>query len=181
MIYTNFNFNNFNKKEDANKFILFGALLLVLGFSSFIFSGIGIKLISYAVASILLFFIYINLKNINELRRYEPNEKVRPYVIMQGVLIVLTLILLIYPQKVQAMISYVFGGYILLNSLLEFIRNKNNPMYHFGFLKVIKIMFGFMFILSPLFLSAFISNILSLIVIFIGLSLISNGRNLKLL
>ncbi len=179
MIYTNFNFNNFNKKENANKYILFGILLLVLGVSSFLFKSIGITIISYTIGATLLFFAYLNLKNINELRRYQSKEEVRPYTRVQWFLVLGAILLLLFPQRIQALFSAFVGVYILVSTLMNFLKFRNTYGYYFGVSKIIAVIFGILLVMSPLFLSRFIASILSLIIILIGFSLISSGNRMK--
>ncbi|EGT3730496.1 hypothetical protein ES909_15040, partial [Clostridioides difficile] len=89
-MYTNFNidFNNFNKKENAIKFMLMGVLLIILGLLCLTFKTLGIKLISWTFGIALLFFAYLNLKNINELKRYATKEEIKPSINIQWVLII---------------------------------------------------------------------------------------------
>ncbi len=179
MIYTNFNFNGFNNKENANKFIVFGILLLILGLSSIFFKSLGITIISYSISAILLFFAYLNLKNINELRRYQTKSEVRPYLNLQWFLCLSALILILFPRKSQSLFSSFLGAYLLLSTLINFIKYRNSYGYRFGASKVFLTIFGAILVISPLFLSSFIVSILSFIIILIGISLISSGNKMK--
>lgn len=64
----NFNFNNFNQKENANNFIMMGILLLLIGTLSLLFKNLGIKVLSFGLGAVCLFLAYLNLKTINELK-----------------------------------------------------------------------------------------------------------------
>lgn len=81
-MYINFNidFNNFNKKENVIKFMLMGVLFIILGLLCFIFKILGIKLIFWIFGIVFLFFVYLNLKNINELKRYVIKEEIKFFI-----------------------------------------------------------------------------------------------------
>lgn len=174
-----YNFDSLNKKENYTKFLVMGYTLIVLGIFSFIYKSLGIKLVSWTLAIALLFIAYLNLKNINELRRYASKEEISPYTRTQFIILFVVLLLFLFPEKIQGFVSFLGGGYIIVSQLLKILNNKNNPYYRFGFSSIFTILIGFTLILSPLFLSRFIVSIISLIVILIGLSLVSAGNNLK--
>lgn len=175
----NINFNNMFKKENSTKFILMGVLLLGLGVFSFFNKHIGIKIISMALGMALLFFAYLNLKNINELKRYTPKEEIKPFTNLQIILLISAIVLFLFPEKIQVLISSIAGAYIIFSQLKRIIVNKNNPYYRFGLFNILTLLFGFTLILSPLFLSKFIVSILSILIILIGSYLISIGNRLK--
>lgn len=175
----NINFSNMYKKENSAKFMIIGVLLIGFGVLSFINKGIGIKLLSFAFSLLLLFFAYLNLKNINELRRYAPKEEIKPFIGIQCIFLISAILLIVFPTKIQIFISSIFGIYIIYSQIINLIRNKNNPYYRFGTFNLIKVIFGFILIFSPFFLSRFIVSILSLILILIGFSILSVGNKLK--
>lgn len=175
----NINFNNMFKKENSTKFILMGVLLLGLGVVSFFNKHIGIKIISIALSMALLFFAYLNLKNINELKRYTPKEEIKPFTNLQIILLISAIVLFLFPEKIQVLISSIAGAYIIFSQLKRIIVNKNNPYYRFGIFNILTLLFGFTLILSPLFLSKFIVSILSILIMLIGSYLISIGNRLK--
>ncbi|MGX4599303.1 DUF308 domain-containing protein [Faecalimicrobium sp. JNUCC 81] len=175
----NINFDNMLKKENSTKFILIGVLLLVLGAFSFFNKYLGIKIISMALSIVLLFFAYLNLKNINDLRRYASKEEIRPFTNLQMILLISAVVLFLFPEKIQVLISSTAGAYIIFSQVKRLIVNKNNPYYRFGALNILTILFGFTLILSPLFLSRFIVSILSILIMLIGSYLVSMGNKLK--
>lgn len=175
----NFNFTSLNKKENASKFTIIGSILLILGVLSFFNKTIGIKLISWALGIILLFIAYLNLKNINELKRYASKEEIAPHQRMQIFLLVGVVLLFLFPQKIQGFISSIFGIYLVTNQLIKIVNSKSNPYYRFGFWNIVEFIIGLTLIVSPLFLSRFIASILSVVIISIGLYLISTGSRLK--
>ncbi|WP_042273026.1 DUF308 domain-containing protein [Faecalimicrobium dakarense] len=175
----NINFDNMFKKENSTKFVLMGVLLLGLGAFSFFNKHIGIKITSMALSIVLLFFAYLNLKNINELRRYASKEEIRPFTNLQIILLVSAVILFLFPEKIQVLISSIAGAYIIFSQVKRIIINKNNPYYRFGAFNILTLLFGFTLILSPLFLSRFIVSILSILIMLIGSYLISMGNRLK--
>ncbi|WP_122639455.1 MULTISPECIES: DUF308 domain-containing protein [unclassified Romboutsia] len=177
--FFNINLDGLNKRENATKFIALGLILIILGTLSLVSKGFGIKLVSWILGLSLLFIAYLNLKNINELSRYTPKEELKPYKQSQTILLILVVLLFLFPTKIQGFISSVIGAYLLVNQLLKFITNKNNPYFRFGLWNVIVIFFGITLIMSPLFLSRFISSIMSFIVLMIGLSLFAKGNSLR--
>ena len=178
-MFNYFKFVDFNKKENANKFILVGALLLVLGTISLLFRNVGITLVSFSIGLICLVLAYFNLKTINELRRYETKTVIRPYIIRQSMLIIAALIFFIFPQQIQGLLSSIAGAFLVVNQILTLISSRKNPYKSFtvfnGFLLVV----GLALILSPLFLSSFIASFIAFILIMIGFSLLSTGNKLK--
>ena len=178
-MFNYFKFIDFNKKENANKFILVGALLLVLGTISLLFRHVGITLVSFSIGLICLVLAYFNLKTINELRRYETKTVIRPYIIRQSMLIIAALIFFIFPQQVQGFLSSIAGAFLVVNQILTLISSRKNPYKSItvfnGFLLVV----GLALILSPLFLSSFIASFIALILVMIGFSLLSRGNKLK--
>lgn len=177
--FFNINFDGINKKENASKFIVIGLTLIILGTLSLIYKGLGIKLVSWLLSLSLLFIAYLNLKNINELSRYASKEELKPYKRAQAVLLTLVALLFLFPTKIQGFISSVIGVYMVINQLLKIVANKNNPYFKFGLSKILVFLLGIILIISPLFLSKFISSIMSFIVILIGLSLFTKGNILR--
>lgn len=175
----NINFDNMFKKENSTKFILMGVLLLGLGIFSFFNKHIGIRIVSTALSIVLIFFAYLNLKNINELRRYAPKEEIRPFTNLQIILLVSAVVLLLFPEKIQVLISSIAGAYIIISQVKKLMVGRNNPYYSFGLFNILALLFGFTLILSPLFLSKFIVTILSIFIMLIGSYLISIGNRLK--
>lgn len=174
-----FSLKEHNKKENVNKFIISGIVLVLLSLVSIFFKELSVRLISYSVAFLLLFISYLNLLNINERRRYQSKKEVRPFIVSQVILILISVLFIIFPTKIQASISIFFGIYILIKNVFEYIRNKNNPYYKFSFSKVFSIILGATLIISPLFLSKFIISIMSFLIFLIGLTLVSFGFNIK--
>lgn len=179
--FFSFNFDSLNKKENATNFLIIGYLLVVLGIFSFIYKGFGIKLVSWTLAIALLFIAYLNLKNINELKRYASNNEIAPYTRSQAILLIAVFLLLLFPEKIQSIVSFIGGAYIIFTQIRRIISNKNNQYYTFGFGSILMLLIGLTLILSPLFLSRFIVSIMSLIIVLIGFQLISTGNRLKLL
>ncbi|QJA08910.1 hypothetical protein HF520_08085 [Romboutsia sp. CE17] len=177
--FFSFNLDGLNKKENAGRFISLGLVLIILGTLSLIYKGLGIKLVSWLLGLSLLFIAYLNLKNINELARYTPKEELKPYKRNQAVLLVVIVLLFLFPTKIQSMISLVLGVYLVVSQLLKITASKNDPYFRFGLLNILIFLFGLTLIISPLFLSRFISSIMSLIVIVIGLNLFATGNRLR--
>ncbi|MGL5330379.1 MAG: DUF308 domain-containing protein [Peptostreptococcaceae bacterium] len=175
----NVNFNNFYKKENSTKFILMGALLIALGVLSFLYKSLGIKIVSWTFAVLLLFMAYLNLKEINELKRYASSDEIAPFTKMQFVFLIGSALLFLFPNKVQGFISFSIGVYLIVSKLLEILNNRNNPYYKLSFGKIFKLILGFTLVFSPLFLSKFIASILSLLIILLGVNLLSTGNKLK--
>lgn len=175
----NINFNNYYKKENSSKFILVGILLLAFGVLSFLYKSLGIKIIAWSFATLLLFMAYLNLKEINELKRYAPKNEITPFTRIQIILLISSTLLFLFPSKIQSFISFVIGIYLVVSKLSEILNNKNNPYYRLNFFGVLKLILGFILIFSPLFLSKFIASILSLLVILLGINLLSVGNRLK--
>jgi uncharacterized membrane protein HdeD (DUF308 family) len=175
----NINFDNMFKKENSTKFVLMGVLLFGIGAFSFFNKHIGIKIISMALSIVLLFFAYLNLKNINELRRYATKEEIRPFTNLQIMLLISAFVLFLFPEKIQVLISSIAGAYIIFSQVKRIIVSKNNSYYRFEFFNILTLLFGFTLILSPLFLSRFIVSILSILIMLIGSYLISMGNKLK--
>lgn len=172
----NFNFNNFNQKENANNFIIMGILLLLIGTLSLLFKNLGIKVLSFGLGAVCLFLAYLNLKTINELKRYESKETLKPYKNRELILIVVALLFFIFPQQIQGFFSSILGAYLLVTQIIAFFNSRKNPCIKFnGFLLIC----GLILILSPLFLSGFIATFLSLIFVLIGFQLLSTGNKLK--
>lgn len=177
--FFSFNFDSLSKKENATKFLLIGYLLVLLGFFSFIYKGSAIKFVSWTLAIALLFLAYFNLKNINELRRYASKDEITPYTRSQTIILIASLLLFIFPVKIQSLISFAGGLYIIFSQLAKIISNKNNPYYTFGLGSIIMLILGLTLVLSPLFLSKFIVSIFSIIIILIGIKLISTGNRFR--
>lgn len=175
----NINFNSIYKKENSAKFTVIGILLLALGFISFFYKGIGIKLVSWSLGVVLLFLAYLNLKNINELRRYAPKNEIAPFTRLQFIILFIAILLFIFPQRIQGLISSLFGAYLIINQIIKILKVRNNPYYKFGAVDVFMLLFGFTLVFSPLFLSKFIASMLSLLIILIGSYLLSTGNKLK--
>ncbi|MGL5312579.1 MAG: DUF308 domain-containing protein [Peptostreptococcaceae bacterium] len=175
----NINFDSIYKKENSTKFTIIGILLLALGVISFFYKGIGIKLVSWSLGIALLFLAYLNLKNINELRRYAPKNEVAPFTRLQFIILVVALLLFIFPQKIQGLISSLFGAYFIINQIIKIIKGRNNPYHKLGAGDIFVLLFGFTLVFSPLFLSNFIASMLSLLIILIGVYLLSTGNKLK--
>lgn len=178
-MYNYFKFVDFNKKENANKFILIGTLLLVLGTLSILFRHIGITLVSFSIGLICLILAYFNLKTINELRRYEAKDVIRPYVIRQSVLLVAAILFFIFPQQIQGFLSSIVGAFLVVNQITKFIYTRKNPYQSFTVFNGFLLIVGLALIFSPLFLSSFIASFVALILIIIGFILLSNGNKLK--
>lgn len=175
----NFNFNNFNQKKNANNFIMSGVLLLIVGTISLLFRSLGIKLLSFGLGAICLFLAYLNLKTINELKRYESKQTIRPYINIQVILIVVAILFFVFPQKIQGFFSSIFGAYLLVNQIMIFFNSRKNPYLRFNGFNGFLLICGLILIISPLFLSAFIATFLSLILVLIGFQLLSTGNKLK--
>ncbi|WP_250675227.1 hypothetical protein LZ906_006100 [Paraclostridium ghonii] len=175
----NFNFNNFDQKKNANNFIMSGFLLLIVGTISLLFKNLGIKLLSFGLGAICLFLAYLNLKVINELKRYESKQTIRPYKNRQIILIVVAILFFIFPQQIQGFFSSIFGAYLLVNQIMIFFNSRKNPYIRFNGFNGFLLICGLILILSPLFLSGFIATFLSLILVLIGFQLLSTGNRLK--
>ncbi|MEF9992545.1 MAG: hypothetical protein RRZ84_08200 [Romboutsia sp.] len=175
----NFNFEKLNTKKNSTKFLIIGYILVGLGIFSFIYKGLGIKLVSWTLAIALLFIAYLNLTSINELKRYAPKGEIAPYTRNQFIILISVVLLFLFPEKIQSIVSLLAGGYIIVSQLLKIINSKNNPYYRFGFESIIIIIIGFTLVLSPLFLSRFIVSILAFIIVLIGISLVNTGNKLK--
>jgi uncharacterized membrane protein HdeD (DUF308 family) len=175
----NFNFNNFNQKENANNFIMLGVLLLVVGTISLLFQNIGIKLLSFGLGAITLFLAYLNLKTINELRRYESKKTLKPYVNKQVLLIIVATLFFVFPQKIQGFFSSILGAFLVVNQVMSLIRSRKNPYIKFNGFNIFLLILGLALIISPLFLSGFIATFLALILVLIGFQLLSTGNRLK--
>lgn len=174
-----FNFNNFNNKKNANNFIILGVLLLVVGTISLLFRNVGIKLLSYGLGAITLFLAYLNLKTINELKRYESKDKIRPYINKQILLLIVAILFLVFPQKVQGFFSSILGAYLVATQIMLLIKSKNNAYIRFSGFNGFLLICGLILIISPLFLSGFIATSLALIIVLIGFQLLSTGNKLK--
>lgn len=175
----NFNFNNIYKKENSTKFIVIGFVLLVLGVISFLYKGLGIKLVSWSFGVILLFLAYLNLKNINELKRYASKSEINPFTRFQFIIFTCALLLFLFPQRIQGFISSLFGLYIIFTQIRKVIKQNNNPYYKLGASNLFMILIGITLVISPFVLSNFIASILSVLIILIGSYLISTGNKLK--
>ncbi|MGL5330761.1 MAG: DUF308 domain-containing protein [Peptostreptococcaceae bacterium] len=177
--FFSFNFDGLNNKENSSKFTTIGLILIILGIVSLLYKNLGINLISWLLSLSLLFIAYLNLKNINELARYTPKDELKPHRRNQMILLICAILLFLFPTRIQGFISFICGMYLIVNQLLKITANKNNPYYKFGLSNIVIFFFGITLIVSPLFLSKFISSIMSLIVILIGLNLFSIGNRLK--
>ncbi|MGL5756863.1 MAG: DUF308 domain-containing protein [Paraclostridium sp.] len=175
----NFNFNNFNQKKNANNFIMLGILLLVVGTVSLLFKNLGIKLLSFGLGAIALFLAYLNLKVINELKRYESKEKVTPYVTREIILIAIAILFFVFPQQIQGFFSSILGAYLVANQIIFLIKSKNNPYIKFNSFNLFLLICGLILVVSPLFLSGFIATFLALILVLVGFQLLSTGNRLK--
>ncbi|MGL6104748.1 DUF308 domain-containing protein [Romboutsia sp.] len=173
------NFDTIYKKENSSKFTVLGALLIILGVISFLYKGLGIKLVSWTLCLTMLFLAYLNFKNINELNRYAPKSEVVPYKRIQFILLTIAILLFLFPQKIQGLISFAFGIYFIYTQLAKFFKGRNNPYYSFGFGNIFVLVIGFTLVFSPLFLSNFIASMLSILIILIGGYLFSTGKKLK--
>ncbi|HSQ88842.1 hypothetical protein [Romboutsia sp.] len=168
------------KKENSTKLIIMGTLLLALGILSFLYEGIGIKIVSWTLAVVLLFIAYLNLKNINELKRYATKTEIAPFTSIQFILLFCAILLTLFPNKIQGLISSILGIYYIYSQLLRILKSRNNPYYKLGFGSIFKLIFWFVLVLSPFFLSRFIASILSLLIILLGVHLLSTGNRLKI-
>ena len=177
--FFNFNFDWLNKKENAYKFIFIGISLIVLGTISLIYKRLGIKIVSWTLGVCLLFLAYFNLKNINELSRYASKNEIKPYKRIQFILLISSILLFIFPSEIQGFISFIIGLYMVINQLFKISSSKNNPYFRFGLSNLMFILFGISLIVSPLLLSSFISSIISIILIIIGVNLFAKGNVLK--
>lgn len=175
----NINFNNIYKKENSTKFITIGFLLLILGVVSFLYKGLGIKLVSWSFGIALLFLAYLNLKNINELRRYASKSEISPFTRLQFIILVSAVLLFLFPQRIQGFISSLCGLYLIFTQINKIIKQRSNPYYRFGASNLFLLLIGITLVVSPLFLSNFIASILSVIIILIGSYLLSTGNKLK--
>lgn len=178
-MYNYFKFVDFNKKENSSKFIFTGALLLVLGTISLLFRHIGIKLVSFSIGFICLVLAYFNLKTINELRRYESKEIIKPYMFRQSILIVSTILFFVFPEQVQGFFSSIAGAFIVMNQVMKLIATRKNPYQTFTVFNGFLLIVGIVLILSPLFLSSFIATFIAMILVLIGFNLVSTGNKLK--
>ena len=68
---------------------------------------------------------------------------------------------------------------MVINQLFKISSSKNNPYFRFGLSNLMFILFGISLIVSPLLLSSFISSIISIILIIIGVNLFAKGNVLK--
>lgn len=175
----NLNIDNFYKKENSFKFIIMGILFLTLGMLSFLYKNLGVKIVSWTLAIALLFLAYLNLKNINELKRYAPKDEIAPFTRIQFLLFIGALLLLLFPNKIQGLISSIFGLYFLFSQFSKIFKEKNNPYYRFSIWNLLGLLLGFTLIFSPFFLSNFIASILSLLIILLGINLLSIGNRIK--
>lgn len=178
-MYNFFNFIDFNKKENANKFILIGTLLLILGTISLLFRNIGIKLVSFSIALICILLAYFNLKTINELKRYETRDAIKPYIFRQSLLIIVALLFFIFPQQIQGFFSSIAGAFLVVNQLLKLISTRKNPYESFTVFNGFLLIVGLVLIFSPLFLSSFIASFIAILLVLIGFNLLSTGNKLK--
>lgn len=178
-MYNYFKFVDFSKKENASKFILIGSLLLVLGTISLLFRHVGIKLVSFSIGLICLVLAYLNLKTINELKRYESKDVIRPYMFRQILLIIASLLFFIFPQQVQGFFSAIAGAFLVMNQIIKLISSRKKPYQSFTVFNGFLLIIGLVLILSPLFLSSFIATFIAIILVFIGFNLVSNGNKLK--
>lgn len=175
----NINFDSVYKKENSTKFTVMGIILLALGVISFFYKGIGIKIVSWSLSIALLFLAYLNLKNINELKRYASKSEISPFTRIQFVLLVSALLLFLFPQKIQGLISSLIGLYLIISQVSQLIKQRSNPYFKFGFSSIFSLILGFTLVFSPLFLSNFIASLLSILIILIGAYLLSTGNKLK--
>lgn len=175
----NIKLDNIYKKENSTKFLVMGILLLSLGILSFLYKGIGIKIVSWTLAMTLLFAAYLNLKNINELKRYAPKNEITPFIRMQFIFLVGAILLILFPNKIQGFISSLFGIYFIFTQLLRMLKGRKNPYYKLGFWSIFELILGFTLVFSPFFLSKFIASILSILIILLGAHLLSTGKKLK--
>lgn len=175
----NFNFNNFSQKKNANNFIMLGILLLVVGTITLLFENFGIKLLSFGLGAIALFLAYLNLKVINELKRYESKENIKPYTRREIILIVVAILFFVFPQQIQGFFSSILGAYLLVNQVMIFIKSRKNVYIKFNAFNGFLLICGIILIVSPLFLSGFIATFLALILVLIGFQLVSTGNKLK--
>lgn len=174
------NFESIYKRENYNKFIYSGILLIILGVVSFLYKGLGIKLVSWTLGIAMLLLAYLNLKSINELNRYAPKNEIAPYKRIQFLLLSIALLLFLFPQKIQGIISSAFGIYFIFTKLVKIFNGRNNPYYNFGFGDMFTLVIGLTLVLSPLFLSKFIASLLSILIILIGFYLFNTGKKLKI-
>ena len=177
----NINFNNIYKKENSTKFIIIGFLLLILGVISFLYKGLGIKLVSWSFGIALLFLAYLNLKNINELRRYASKSEISPFTRLQFIILVSAVLLFLFPQRIQGFISSLCGLYLIFTQINKMIKQRSNPYYRFGASNLFLLLIGITLVVSPLFLSNFIASILSVVIILIGSYLLSTGNKLNII
>lgn len=178
--FFNINFDNIYKKENQSKFMMMGILLLCLGVYSIFNKYAGIKIVSFSIGILLVFFAYLNYKNnIVELKRYASNEEIKPFKLLQIIFIAGAILLFLYPEGTQVFISTVIGIYIVLTQIINIISNKDNPNYKFGFFNIISFLFGLIIFISPFILSKLIVSILSVTVIIIGSYLISVSNKLR--
>ncbi|MGL4913936.1 MAG: DUF308 domain-containing protein [Romboutsia sp.] len=175
----NLNVDNFYRKENSSKFILMGILFLALGVLAFLYKGLGVKIVSWTLAIALLFLAYLNLKNINELKRYAPKNEIAPFIRIQFLLFIGAFLLFLFPNKIQGLISSVFGLYFLFSQFTKILKGRNNPYYRFSIWNLLGLILGFTLIFSPFFLSNFIASILSLLIILLGANLLSIGNKIK--
>lgn len=174
----NINLSNFYKKENSSKFTIIGICLIIIGIFSFLYKNVGITLVSYTFSALLLFLAYLNLKNINELKRYANKNDIMNLIYFQFILIPLAILLIIFPNKIQIFISSIFGVYIILSQLFKLLKNKMHSYYKSN-LSIFKIIIGLILMFSPLFLSKFIASILSLILFLFGVCFYLVGKKLK--
>lgn len=175
----NLNFDSFCNKENVSKLRFIGILLVILGTFSFLYKGFGVKIVSWTLAVSLLFLAYLNLKNINELKRYATKEEISPFSRVQFFLLAGVIFLFIFPNKIQGIFSSFLGLYIVYSQLSKLFKVRNIPCFRFTIWNVFALIFGFTLVFSPFFLSNFIASILSLLIIFLGVNLLSIGNKLK--
>lgn len=173
------NFEDFHKRENGNKFMIAGGILTGLSLFSYFSQNLSVKIISYSVAFLFLFFAYLNFENIRERKRYQSKMEIIPYIFFEGMLIIVASLFLFFPTKIQEVFSIIFGISILFSNIKYHILNRNNRLYRITFSRVISVIFGLILIFSPLFLSRFFLSIFSFIIGVAGLNLIFFGNKLK--
>ncbi|MDO7206409.1 hypothetical protein Q5M85_22205 [Paraclostridium bifermentans] len=98
-----------------------GILLLLIGTLSLLFKNLGIKVLSFGLGAVCLFLAYLNLKTINELKRYESKETLKPYKNREIILIIVALLFFIFPQQIQGFFSSILGAYLLVTQIIAFL------------------------------------------------------------
>lgn len=99
------------------------------------------------------------------------------------VFVIIGIILFIEPQVTLNLISYIIGGIILLNGIINIVKyftNKIRVFYDFGLIYgILSTIIGFMFIFNPEFLASVIPLVLGIWIIINSIIKLQVSLNLK--